>query len=224
MEKLYRYRFYLLGLLALLLFLCCIVTPLRNWFSGQFMLFTQRSVQTLQGALLSGSIPFLKGIWLSFFQSTALFWFAPRQIIAAAFSLGPIAGALSSVCGFLLSQTLWYSLGYLCFAGFGKNLRQKPLLANHCFGLALGGLWLFGGRIVPIALLCGAVQMPYGKTAASLLFGQIALIGIYSLTCSPYQSLLSVRWQTALSICGVIILLLTVWHLWRTNKHKASSK
>ena len=71
----------------------------RAWFSGALMLFTQRSVQTLQGAIRAANFPFVQSACLAAFQTCILPWLLPRQFIASSLCLGPFLGFLASFLG-----------------------------------------------------------------------------------------------------------------------------
>ena len=99
-------RFCLLGFVLLSLLLCVLFPVSRNWFSGQVMLFCQRSVQTLQGAIHGSTYPLRHTIWLSIFQSIFFFWLPPRQVLAAAANFGVSIGYVSSLTGIWLGGDL----------------------------------------------------------------------------------------------------------------------
>ena len=220
--KKYRYwpRFCLLSLILLALILCWVLPDSKNWFSGQIMLFSQRSVQTLQGAILSSRFPLGNTVWLSFLQSTMFFWLPPRQVLAATSSFGVFTGYFSTLVGIWLGVSLWYGLGRLAFSSITKKIQVLQPFRISSFGLALGGVWILQGMAAPVALLLGCGKSPYGQTIAGLLFGEALIIGIYSQVCSPFRSLLPDTWKIILSISGGLILLLTGWHIWRSiHKH-----
>ncbi len=87
----------------------------RAWFSGALMLFTQRSVQTLQGAIRAADFPFVQSACLAAFQTCILPWLLPRQFIASSLCLGPFLGFLASFLGALAGCALWYGVARLLF-------------------------------------------------------------------------------------------------------------
>lgn len=87
------------------------------------MLFSQRSVQSLQGAINASAFPFFYAAFLSFIQRF-LCWFPPRQIIAAVFCLGIFPGMAASLAGGSAACLLCYSI-YRMLSDRAKDLKAK---------------------------------------------------------------------------------------------------
>lgn len=92
-------------------------------FQSLLMLFSQRSVQSLQGAINASAFPFFYAAFLSFIQRF-LCWFPPRQIIAAVFCLGIFPGMAASLAGGSAACLLCYSI-YRMLSDRAKDLKAK---------------------------------------------------------------------------------------------------
>lgn len=99
-----------------------LIPEFRSRLTGLLMLFSQRSVQSLQGAINASAFPFFYAAFLSFIQRF-LCWFPPRQIIAAVFCLGIFPGMAASLAGGSAACLLCYFIGRLLPA----RLREKRL-------------------------------------------------------------------------------------------------
>lgn len=126
----------------------------RAWFSGALMLFTQRSVQTLQGAIRAADFPFVQSACLAAFQTCILPWLLPRQFIASSLCLGPFLGFLASFLGALAGCALWYGVARLLFLPCPRLPARwkRPLLAAvlpFAAGLPLALLGMGGPGLRP---------------------------------------------------------------------------
>lgn len=99
-----------------------LIPEFRSLLTGLLMLFSQRSVQSLQGAINASAFPFFYAAFLSFIQRF-LCWFPPRQIIAAVFCLGIFPGMAASLAGGSAACLLCYFIGRL----LPVRLREKRL-------------------------------------------------------------------------------------------------
>lgn len=178
----------------------------RAWFSGAFMLFTQRSVQTLQGAIRAADFPFVQSACLSALQTCILPWLLPRQFIASSLCLGPFLGFLASFLGALAGCALWYGVARLLFL--------RPLLAAvlpFAAGLPLALLGMGG----PVCGLAGALGLPFSPvlTGAALASGLLA--AAYGALCTAFSAQLPPPWGTLLRCAGVALTLFAGYRLAR---------
>ena len=207
----------LLPLAALLIFIC--LPPIRARFLGIAMLFTQGSVQTLQGAIRSAASPGLFSVFLSAFHTACLPWLPPRQFLASAACLGSIYGGILSLLGVLLGSSLWYWLLRLLLSPLW-NRRKTAAAGPFPSALLLGGILLFQGMSGPLLALAGGLKLPYGRSLLGTALGAGTLIGLYSYFCGPYSSYLPSAWARGLRIAGILHLLFCLWSIWK----KASAR
>lgn len=217
-------RFCLLGFVLLSLLLCVLFPVSRNWFSGQVMLFSQRSVQTLQGAIHGSTYPLWHTIWLSIFQSIFFFWLPPRQVLAAAANFGVSIGYVSSLTGIWLGGTFWYGLGRLLPFYPTKKAPFVLAIQSYSPGLICGLVCFFGGLAIPILLLFGYAKAPYKRMASGFLLGEAVRIGIYTWICSPFHSLLPNIWKILLLLIGGTIIVLTSLCIWKAVQKQIAPK
>lgn len=100
-----------------------LIPEFRSLLTGLLMLFSQRNVQSLQGAINASAFPFFYAAFLSFIQRF-LCWFPPRQIIAAVFCLGIFPGMAASLAGGSAACLLCYSI-YRMLSDRAKDLKAK---------------------------------------------------------------------------------------------------
>lgn len=188
----------------------------RAWFSGALMLFTQRSVQTLQGAIRAADFPFVQSACLSALQTCILPWLLPRQFIASSLCLGPFLGFLTSFLGALAGCALWYGVARLLFLPCPRLPARwkRPLLAAvlpFAAGLPLALLGMGG----PVCGLAGALGLPFGPvlTGAALASGLLA--AAYGALCTAFSAQLPPPWGTLLRCAGVALTLFAGYRLAR---------
>ena len=99
-----------------------LIPEFRSLLTGLLMLFSQRSVQSLQGAINASAFPFFYAAFLSFIQRF-LCWFPPRQIIAAVFCLGIFPG---------MAAMLFHRETFTCPAEREKAFKEYKRLFGLC--------------------------------------------------------------------------------------------
>lgn len=181
----------------------------RAWFSGAFMLFTQRSVQTLQGAIRAADFPFVQSACLSALQTCILPWLLPRQFIASSLCLGPFLGFLASFLGALAGCGLWYGVARLLFlpcprlpGRWNRPLSAAAFPLSASLPLALLGM---GG---PVCGLAGALGLPFGSVLAGSALASGLLAAAYGALCTAFSAQLPSSCGLALRCAGLVLLLL----------------
>ncbi len=183
------------------------VPSFKSWLSGMVMLFTQRSVQSLQGNINTAAFPVLSVFKQSAFHSAVMFFLPPRQIVAAAACLGPVMGIAASMAGSMAGAAAWY---WLLYPVLKKPVLQdklkntSPWLTSGLTGL-LGGIW---GPIMGISAL---LKLPFLRCAAGVGTMGLAVTLMYALLCSPFSALLPSWAMLCLRICGTAILAFSIW-------------
>ena len=114
-----------------------LIPEFRSRLTGLLMLFSQRSVQSLQGAINASAFPFFYAAFLSFIQRF-LCWFPPRQIIAAVFCLGIFPGMAASLAGGSAACLLCYFIGRLLPARLREKRLSKNIKGFSAFAIGLG--------------------------------------------------------------------------------------
>ena len=117
-------------------------------FQSLLMLFSQRSVQSLQGAINASAFPFFYAAFLSFIQRF-LCWFPPRQIIAAVFCLGIFPGMAASLAGGSAACLLCYFMGKLLPVRLREKRLSKNIKGFSAFAIGLGVSMTFLGYSGP---------------------------------------------------------------------------
>lgn len=197
-----------LGVLGLALLLWRL-PACRAWLGGMAMLFTQRSVQTLQGAIHASPAPFLTSACLSALQACLLPWLLPRQYIASALCLGPFLGFAASLLGALGGCCLWYGAARLLFLPCPRLPgRWHGPLSAAAFPLSAGLPLALLGMAGPACGLAGALALPVGPALAGAALANGCLAAAYGLLCSAFAAQLPSPWGPALRCAGGLLLLL----------------
>ena len=181
----------------------------RAWLGGMSMLFTQRSVQTLQGAINAAPFSFLKCASLSALQACILPWLLPRQFIASALCLGPFLGFAASFVGALGGCGLWYGAARLLFLPC-RHLPERwyrPWSVS-AFWLAAGIPLALLGMSGPVCGLAGALSLPFGPVLAGAAVANGCLAAAYGLLCTAFSAQLPALWGLVLRCAGGLLVLL----------------
>lgn len=203
-----RRGLYIRGMiLAALVIIWLCVPSVKSWLSGMVVLFTQRSVQSLQGNINTSALPMLAVLKQSAFHSAVMFFLPPRQIVAAAACLGPVRGTIISLTGSLVGSSAWYWL--LC------SVLKKPVLQDKLsfvsLGIAAGLTGLLGSVWGPIMGICAVLKLPYLRCAAGIAAAGLAVALMYALLCSPFSALLPTWAALCLRIGGAALLAVCAW-------------
>lgn len=222
----------LAGLLLLLGALLLLFPPFGIASRGWAMLFTQRSVHSLLGALRSAgtAAPFM-AIWLVASQGLFLPQLPPLIYIACAQQFGLFLGCLLALGGLCLACGFCFVLGRLLAGAF------LPSLHNHWLALSLRqwgwclagaaallfpagwGLWLGG-------LAAGVFAGRFWHFWAGTLAPQVLWLLGYALFCRSLRTLPPPALSTALGLLAVLLVLVFVWRaccLCCSNRNKTSA-
>ena len=161
-----------------------LLPPLRSRVSGLLMLFTQRSVLTLEG-WLKGRAAFPGVVALSVFPMPLLPHLPPLLWLAARECLGPLAAVFAALLGGLGAALVWGGAGSL-LSPFARQGRH-----SHWAGPVLFLLALLQPAALGLGALCaGCLRLPLprrlGWSAAALLPAILVRLGC----CTPYRTLL----------------------------------
>ena len=175
-----------------------LIPEFRSLLTGLLMLFSQRSVQSLQGAINAAA--FL------FFIQRFLCWFPPRQIIAAVFCLGIFPGMAASLAGGSAACLLCYFIGRLLPARLREKRLSKNIKGFSAFAIGLGVSMTFLGYSGPACLLLGALRLSLPALIWGCFIGMLSEVAAYSLLCSPHSSFLPNNVLIIFRVAGVVLL------------------
>lgn len=145
------------------------IPEFQSLLTGLLMLFSQRSVQSLQGAINASAFPFFYAAFLSLIQRF-LCWFPPRQIIAAVFCLGIFPGMAVSLAGGSAACLLCYFIGRLLPVRLREKRLSKNIKGFSAFAIGLGVSMTFFGvfrtcmltiRCAPFIIACAYMGLLY---------------------------------------------------------------
>ena len=203
----------LIGWLALLLIAAavCLSDSLRAAFLGQVMLFTQKSPQTLAGALRSGGI--WTAFWLALFRTAVLPWLPPLVTIADTMVYGKAVGILLSWTSHLLAAACCFALSRWLIAPLVKSWLSLSVQRRIerwggvlCIVLVL---WLPGMGGVAGYLLGGS-GLSLRRWLAATAAAELADALSFGLFCSPYQTALPAKVQLVLRLTAILVVLTAV--------------
>lgn len=203
-----RRALYIRGaVLAVVLAAWLCVPAVKSWLSGMVMLFTQRSVQSLQGNINTSALPVLAALKQSVFHSSVMFFLPPRHIVAAVACLGIGMGVAVSLVGSLAGAAIWYWLVH--------PVLNKPVLQDKlriaCPWITAGLTGLLGGIWGPVMGMAALMKLQFFRCAAGMAAVSIAVNVMYALLCSPYSALLPAWSAMCLRICGTVLLAVGVF-------------
>ena len=182
-----------------------LIPEFRSLLTGLLMLFSQRSVQSLQGAINASAFPFLYAAFLSFIQRF-LCWFPPRQIIAAAFCLGIFPGMAASLAGGSTACLLCYFIGRLLPVRLREKWLSKNIKGFSAFAIGLGASMTFLGYSGPACFLFGTLRLSSPALLWGCFIGMLSEVAAYSLLCSPYSSFLPNNVSIIFRVAGAVLL------------------
>ena len=182
-----------------------LIPEFRSLMTGLLMLFSQRSVQSLQGAINASAYPFLYAAFRSFIQRF-LCWFPPRQIIAAVFCLGIFPGMAASLAGGSAACLLCYFIGRLLPARLRAKRPAKKIKGFSAFAIGLGVSITFLGYSGPACFLLGALRLSSPALLWGCFIGMLSEVAAYSLLCSPYSSFLPNNVSIVFRVSGAVLL------------------
>lgn len=182
-----------------------LIPEFRSLLTGLLMLFSQRSVQSLQGAINASAFPFFYAAFPSFIQRF-LCWFPPRQIIAAVFCLGIFPGMAASLAGGSAACLLCYFIGRLLPVRLREKRLSKNIKGFSAFAIGLGVSMTFLGYSGPACLLLGALRLSSPVLIWGCFIGMLSEVAAYSLLCSPHSSFLPNNVLIIFRVAGVVLL------------------
>ena len=196
------------GILAAIILAWLCIPAFKSRLSGMVMLFTQRSVQSLQGNINTAGLPLLSAFKQAVFHSAVMFFLPPRHIVAAAACLGSVMGIIVSVAGALTGAAAWYWL--LCPL-FKKMPQDKLCKAGHVFTAGLTGS--LGGVWGPVMGICALLRLPFLRCITGMAAVGLISVVMYGLLCNPYSALLPSWAVMCLRIGGAVLLIIGVYRL-----------
>lgn len=195
-------------------------SPLYGPFLGQVMLFTQKSPQTLAGALRAASqFAPLYAVLLAVFRAVLLPWLPPLLPIADTMVFGTAPGILIAWAGNVAGASVCFALSRLLLGGTVSG-RLPP--AARAFLTRWGGVGCGAALLLlPWAgglagYLLGLSPLPCRRWLLGIAWGELLCVLAYGLCCSPYTTVLPGRvllWGRALAVC--MVLGAFVWHWYR---------
>lgn len=178
--------------------------------SGWMMAYTQRSVQSVAGAMLqAGVLAPLKAVWLCALQTLVLPWLVPYSVGGAVVAFGPVAGGVVSLLGALIGASAWFGLIRL----FLKDILQRlwaPRFRLHPqtgFCLAVAANLLTQGMLCIPAVAFGASRTSFCRFLFSAFIAELPIVVLFAVYCSPYRALLPNPVEALLRSLGILLLL-----------------
>ncbi|MEA5060380.1 MAG: hypothetical protein VB049_10175 [Candidatus Pelethousia sp.] len=187
---------------------------MRRMIAGEMMLFSQRSVQVLEGAIRSAKAPALRSIFLAAFQTAVIPWMPPRIFLAATACLGYAWGGFCSIFGNAVGASLWYAI-VRALRGGTQPVSLQNASGNLLFPL---GLACLSGMSALSAIAAGALLIRYKHTVGGVCAFEFVRLLLYLKYCSSFSALLPMAWQVALWISGGMLIL--AWLLFQAWYYK----
>lgn len=206
-----------------LLGICLILSPtLQGRLRGVIMLFSQKSVHTLAGALRSAgplALPYV--LFLTVFRAAVLPWMLPLLPLADSMVFGTAVGFAVSLIAALLagSACFWVSRLLLRETVF----RLEPPQAG-CAAARWGGVWccaallVFPGTTGFVGYLSGMLGLSYRRYLAGAVAGEAIVLLAILRCCSPFQTLLPDTSRMCLALAGLAALAACLGVAFRTPK------
>ena len=198
-------------------------TPLYEQFLGQVMLLTQRSPQTLAGALRSSQAAPLYALQLAVFRAVILPWSRPALTVADTLVFGTVLGLLLAWAGNAAADSACFALSRLLFGRAAA--RRLPETAR---ALVLG----WGGAATCAALLIlpwaggfagylmGLSHLPWLRWLTGAACGELFSTLAYGIVGSRYAAAIPSRLLYGMRALAALLLLCTLAHqLYRRNHH-----
>lgn len=188
-----------------------LIPPVQSWFRGILMLFSQRSVHTLVGAIrASGAGGFVAVILLTLFQMVLLPNRAPLVFLAAPAALGQPIGWVSAWIGALFGSGLCFCISRCLLRPVVRRL--EPHQIRDTVQTISGGLTAATVLLLPsapgiAAYLIGATAVRPGRYLLWTALSHMILLGIYTQCCNLLRTSLPHPAQLALGAVAIIWLL-----------------
>ena len=212
------YRACLAGWLALLAAAAaiCLHDGLRVAFLGQAMLLTQKSPQTLCGALRAAGTPVLCSVWLSLLRAAVFFWLPPLIAVADTMAFGTPGGILAAWTGNLAAAACCFAL---------SRLLLGPLVQSWLSLSAQRRAARWGGTLACALVLClpglgglagyllGCTGLSWRRYLAGIAPAELAVAACFGLCCSPYQTALPSGAALALRLAALLVLAVNALYL-----------
>jgi uncharacterized membrane protein YdjX (TVP38/TMEM64 family) len=204
------FRVIIAGGLILSLLLYFTVPAAHRAVSGWMMAYTQRSVQSVAGAMLqAGVLAPLKAVWLCALQTLVLPWLVPYSVGGSVVAFGPVAGGVISLLGALIGASAWFGMIRL----FLKDIMQRlwvPRLRLHTptgFCLAVAANLLTQGMLCIPAVASGASRTSFCGFLFSAFIAELPIVVLIAVYCGPYRALLPNPVEALLRSLGILLLL-----------------
>lgn len=197
-------------------------TPLYERFLGQVMLFTQRSPQTLAGAISSSQAGALYALQLAVFRAVALPRSRPALTVADTLVFGTAPGLLLAWVGNVAADSVCFALSRLfagrAVAGHIPEPAKAAFIrcgsAGCCAALLIlpwaGG---FAGYV------SGLSPMPWRRWLIGAACGEIFGTLAYGLFGSRYAAAIPYRLLVGMRALAALLLLCTLAHELYCRKH-----
>lgn len=182
-----------------------LVPAVRTAFYGTCMLFTQRSVHTLMGALKSAQFSGVYSIWLGIFQSLILPFLKPILFIANKVVFKSIIGGLLSFAGSVAGGMSCYAVGRILLGDvIGKLIKpQYPVVQRLSVCLLLILSFCFPHLYPIFCFLAGLMEISVWQCLLACMFGRIPVIIAYTLYTNAYATLLPANARWVLAVLGI---------------------
>ncbi|MEN6595140.1 MAG: hypothetical protein ABFC31_09400 [Clostridiaceae bacterium] len=214
------------GVLILLLGFYSSIPSVHSSVNGWVMLYTQKSAQSITGAILrAGHLAPLKAVLLAAFQTAVLPWLLPYGAAANAACFGPARGCLISLAGALAGASVWYGLIRLLLGGISQNrwtaLPRRDFWFGYCLFAASN--WLTLGMLAVPAALAGALRISCRRFVLFALLAELPILTLYTFFGTEYRVLLPNPVEAVFRILGVAMALVALAiGVFAWKKHQAA--
>lgn len=192
---------------------------LRGRLSGVGMLFTQKSVHTLAGALRAaegwGGV---YSLLLAVVQAAALPWLPRLLPLANGMVFGASIGLLLSLAGALLGGSLCFGTARLLLRPIAARLEPPGAArwtANLGGALVCGALLCVPGASGLAGVLAGLSGLSLGRYWAGAAVGETITLLASVLCCTPYTPLLPDGARLALAGTAALVVFAALWLNWK---------
>lgn len=184
-----------------------IFPPLRSAFLAKVMLFTQKSPQTLAGALRSvGSWQLGYAMVLAVFREMFLPWIAPVLTIADTMVFGTVPGMMVAWLGNMIGASICFVLSNLLFCRRSLYLPLQSAVQRWGSIGCVVLLFLSPSAGGIAGYLMGFGGLRWKRWFWGIAAGEFAVTLAYGFCCSPYVTTLPNNVTWIMRIIAVILL------------------
>lgn len=188
-----------------------IFPPLRSAFLAKVMLFTQKSPQTLAGALRSvGSWQLGYAVVLAVFREMFLPWIAPILTIADTMVFGTVPGMMVAWFGNVIGASICFALSNLLFCRRSLCLPLRSAVQRWGSIGCVVLLFLFPSAGGIAGYLMGFGGLRWKQCFLGISAGEFAVTLVYAFCCSPYVTTLPDNITWIMRIIAVILVVGTI--------------